>query len=318
MMENLMRIFLTGATGFIGSRLLQELLQKGHQVVALTRARSRLRLPKALKALSDHLQVVEGDVCQEGTWQEHLSGCDAVISLAGEPVVGRRWNLEVKQKIVESRIQGTNRLVEAIKSLNEEVRPKRFLSASGVGYYGSRRDKILTEDSPAGEDFMAQVCVEWEAAAKQAEAHGTQVMTLRFGMVLDKQGGALQKMLPSFRLFAGGPIGSGHQYISWIHRADVIGCILFCLQLELAQAMGPLNITAPTPVTMKEFAHALGQALHRPDWLRVPSGLVRLMFGESSEVLLRGQRVLPKRILELGYSFRHPTLLEALQSLLSS
>lgn len=300
------RIFVTGASGFIGSRLVRDLLRRGEEVVAITRDRRRLG------GGGDRFQVVQGDPAQAGPWQEQLTGCDAVVALAGEPLVGRRWTGAFRARITQSRIGGVERLVEALARVPSEKRPAVLLSASAIGYYGDRGAEELTEDSPPGTGFLADLCVRWEAAARGAAELGLRVVTLRLGVVLG-EGGALRRMVPAFRAFVGGPIGSGHQYLSWIHMSDAVGLIL--MGLDRRDVQGPINLTAPAPVTMAEFARTLGQVLHRPALLRVPGPLVRLALGEAASVLLASQRVLPRRAQQLGYRFQYPHLPDALSDL---
>lgn len=309
-----MRTFLTGSTGFIGSRLSRELLRRGDEVVALTRDRRRLR--GADHDPEGRFQVVEGDPAAAGPWQERLRGCDAVVALAGEPVLGRRWSADFKQRIERSRVDSMARLGEALAALPAERRPKVVVAASAIGYYGDRGAEVCTEDSPPGppEDFLAQVCVRWEEGARALAALGPRVVSLRIGVVLGEGGGALARMLPAFRAFVGGPLGPGGQYLSWIHLDDVVGLTLLCLDSEDERASGPVNATAPNPVTMEEFARTLGEVLHRPAVLRMPGAALRLVLGEAAQVLLGGQRVLPQRARELGYRFRCPELAAALRA----
>lgn len=304
-----MRVFLTGATGFVGSRLVRDLLRRGDQVVALTRDGRRLRG-------EERLEVVEGDPSLGGPWQERLAGCDAVVALAGEPIGGQRFSAALKERAERSRVGGVTRLVEGLRRLPAESRPRILLPASAIGYYGDQGDRPLTEEDPPGSDFLAQLCLRWEAAARPAEELGLRVAPLRIGVVLGEGGGALAKMVPAFRAFVGGPIGSGRQYLSWIHLSDAVGIMLHALGHDGAR--GPLNLTAPEPVTMGDFAAALGRALHRPALLPVPGALLRLALGEGADPLLGSQRVLPQGAQRLGYRFRFPALPAALEDLLGS
>ncbi len=312
-----MRVFVTGATGFVGSRLVRELLRRGDSVVALTRDRKRMRAADLLPA-DGRFQVVEGDPATPGPWQEQLLDCDAVCALAGEPIVGRRWTADFKERAEKSRVEGCRLIAQGIGRLPEGRRPGLVVAASAIGYYGPHGDESLDEETGPGSDFLAQLCVRWENAAGEAAIHGARVINARIGVVLGEGGGALAKMVPAFKAFVGGPIGSGSQYMSWIHLLDAVGLLLFCLDSEHPALRGPVNVTAPEPVTMREFARNLGQALHRPAALPVPSLAVRLLFGESADVLLTGQRVLPRRAREFGYAFRYPTLPEALKAVFSS
>lgn len=307
-----MRIFLTGSTGFIGSRLCRELLRRGDQVVALTR--DPRRLGSAAQSADQRLQVEAGDPAQPGPWQSRLRGCDAVIALAGEPVMGKRWSADFKRRVLDSRVEGMNRLGEAIAALSEVERPRTVITASAIGYYGDRGAAVCTEDTPPGDDFLAEVCVAWEDAARKLGALGPRVASLRIGVVLGEGGGALSKMLPAFRAFVGGPLGSGDQYLSWIHLMDVVGLLLFLLDSEDPRARGPVNGTAPEPATMAEFSRVLASILHRPAAFRVPAFALKALLGEAAAVLTGSQRVLPERARALGYRFRYPHLEEALRA----
>jgi uncharacterized protein (TIGR01777 family) len=293
-----MRIAVTGATGFVGKKIVERLLARGDDVVAITRDPDRARptLPSSVRLLS---------------WQEMgegLTEIDAAIHLAGDPVVGR-WSDDKKQRIRSSRVDNTRQLVKAL----HKSRARVLVSASAVGYYGPHGDEELDEDSPAGKDFLAEVCQAWEAEAQAFSGVARRTVCVRTGVVLGQGGGALEKMVTPFKLFAGGPVGSGKQWTSWIHLDDLASLYLFAL--DDARAQGPLDGTAPNPTTMKELAAALGRALHRPSWMPVPAAAVRALFGEGATVLLDGQRVLPKRPLALGFQFRFPKLDEALANL---
>lgn len=310
-----MKVFITGASGFIGRRLLRELLRRGDYVVALTRKASHLKdVSEVGESGSGRLQVVEGNPTEPGAWQQQVAGCDAVVALAGESVFGMRWTESVKRRLVGSRVESMKRLVEALSQCAPEQRPKTLISASAVGYYGyvGHTDEPLDENSPAGHDFLARLCVDWEAGAEAATAHGVRVVRLRIGVVLGEGGGALAKMLPAFRAFVGGPIGSGDQYMAWIQLEDLIGLMLFALQRTEMQ--GPINAVAPQTVTMREFAQTLGKVLHRPSVFAVPAPLLKLAFGEASQPLLGSQRVMPRRATELGFRFQYAELLGALRA----
>jgi uncharacterized protein (TIGR01777 family) len=299
-----MNLLVTGGTGFIGAPLCRALTQRGHKLVAVTRTPLAHDAVPGLRYFpwddpSDHPAL---------TWQQLISEVDGVIHLAGESIAAGRWTPTRKEAIRESRVQTTRRLVDAIA-----LRPKRpavFLSASAIGYYGPRGDEIIDETASPGSGFLADTCRRWEQEAQRADALGVRVIRLRLGVVLGPGGGALAKMVPPFRAFLGGPLGSGRQWMSWIHRDDVIGLIEWALtQPQLA---GPLNATAPTPVTMREFCRELGRALRRPSWLPVPGRALRLLFGEMAQMLLTGQRVMPRAALDHGYAFRVPDLRQAL------
>jgi uncharacterized protein (TIGR01777 family) len=319
-----MKVFLTGASGFIGRRLLRELLRRGDHVVALTRRARHLQGASHASGAGEsgsRLVVVEGDPTQAGAWQQQVAGCDAVVALAGEPVMDSRWTDSFKRRVIASRVEGMRRMVEALVNCPIAERPKTLISASATGYYGSteHKDEELDENTPSGHDFLARVCVDWEAGADAAAAHGVRVVKLRIGIVFGQAehhlGGALEKMIPAFRFFVGGPIGSGEQYVPWVHLDDVIGLAL--LALDRPEARGSINLTSPNPVKMRELAKSIGAALHRPALFRVPEFALKLALGEAAQALLGSQRVIPRRATELGYRFQHPELAEALRASLS-
>jgi uncharacterized protein (TIGR01777 family) len=304
-----MRVFITGGTGLIGVRLVRALRQRGDEVVVLSRQAD------AWQRVGPDVQTVAGDPTEAGPWQDRLAECDAVVNLAGAGIFDKRWNEAYKATIRDSRVRSTENVVAALakQPARADGSPKVLVSGSAIGYYGPHGDEELTEDSPPGNDFMARVCVDWEAAARQAESAGVRVALVRTGVVLDKAGGALKQLLTPFRLGAGGPVGSGKQYLSWIHHADEVGIIL--LALDHPEAKGPLNATAPHPVTNKEFGKALGAALGRPAFVPTPAFGLRLLLGEVAEVITTGQRVLPARPPALGYQFRHPEIGPALRQI---
>ena len=284
-----MRVALAGATGLLGGAVGAALAGRGDRVVALSRA--ELGAPEALAAA--------------------LGGCDAVINLAGEPLLARRWDAARRRAFAESRVGVTRRLVKALAAA--APRPPVFLCASAVGYYGDRGGEALAEDAARGEDDLARLCADWEAAAQAAEPLGVRVARLRLGMVLAAGGGALARMLPAFRLGLGGPLGSGRQYLAWVHLADVRGVLLAAL--ADARYRGAINLVAPEAVTSRGFARALGRALHRPAILPVPAFALRLAFGDAAQVLLAGQRAVPARLEALGYRYAFPELAPALVDL---
>jgi uncharacterized protein (TIGR01777 family) len=293
-----MNILITGGTGFIGTPLGRELRNSGHTVVVTTRQAS--------------------DSKEKLTWNppalipsEVISGFDAVINLAGEPVAPGRWTKKRKELIMSSRINTTRSLVESIKKAPSK--PKVLISASAIGYYGDHEDEYVTEDTPPASDFLARVCEAWEAEAVKAQESGIRVVLIRIGGVLESDGGALPKMMTPYKFFLGGPIGSGKQWFSWIHRDDVVGIVKYALENE--SLSGSLNATAPNPVTNREFSSTLGDAIHRPSWLAVPSFIVKLTLGELGGMLLTGQRVLPEKILRSGYKFKYDDLEGALKAI---
>jgi uncharacterized protein (TIGR01777 family) len=308
-----MRIFLMGGTGLVGSRLIRRLLDRKDDVVLLTR-----RPDVARQKWVDALKVVEGDPMQAGAWTGAVDDCDAVVNLVGEGIFNRRWRAAFRQLLHDSRVKSTENVVQALgKSPRTAAgQPKTLVNASAIGYYGPHGDEELTEDSPPGDDFLARLCVDWEKAARGAEAHGVRLVIVRVGVVLDRAGGALRQMITPFKFFVGGPVGFGRQYVSWIHHADLVGLIL--LALDRAEASGPLNGTAPNAVTNKHFSKALGRALGRPSFLPTPKFLLRLMLGRVASVVTTGQRVLPRRALALGYPFQFPEIDGAMKDAVSA
>jgi len=278
-------------------------LDKGHVLTLLTRVAPR----DASTATKRWLQWAPGT---PGHWETGVDGADGVINLAGEPIAAKRWTERQKQKILTSRIETTNSLVEAIRKAKQK--PGFLINASAVGYYGPRGDETVTEEAAAGQDFLSSVCREWEEEAKKAESLGLRVIRVRTGIVLGRGGGALAKMVPPFKFFVGGPLGSGTQWMSWIHLEDEVGLMLYLI--EHSQATGPFNATAPNPVRMKEFCQILGQVMGRPSWAPVPAFILRLALGELAEMLLTGQRVIPAAAQRLGYKFHYTDLYEALKA----
>ena len=306
-----MRIFVTGGTGLVGRRLIPRLAGRGDGVVVLSRS------DKAADGLPAGVEIVRGDLARPGPWLDLLAGCDAVIHLAGEPIAGRRWSDAVKKTLYDSRIDSTRLIAERLAQspTGADGVPRVWVCASAVGYYGfsTGRDEFA-EESPPGDDFLARICVAWEAACRPAADAGVRVANVRVGVVLDPAGGALAKMVTPFKLYVGGPLGSGEQWLSWIHADDLVGILL--LALDDAAARGPINGTAPEPQTNWGFAQALGRVLRRPSWLRTPAWVLRVVVGGAAQIVVTGQRVVPKRALELGYAFRFPDLEPALRDLL--
>lgn len=248
-----------------------------------------------------------------GAWERELDGAEGVINLAGESIVAKRWTPAQKQRMADSRVATTRALITAINRAAR--RPAVLISASAIGYYGPHGEEPLEEDAPPGSDFLAQLCQQWEGAARDAEPLGVRVVRLRIGLVLARDGGALAKMLPPFQWGLGGPLGSGRQLMSWVHRDDVVGLIRWAL--EDVRVSGALNATAPNPVTMRAFASTLGRVLHRPAIAPVPAVVLRLVLGEVAEMLVTGQRVLPAKAQQMGYPFRYATLEAALSACLA-
>ena|SRR5436190_6785280 len=297
-----MKVAITGGSGLIGRRLLKTLASSGHTVHLLSR-HAGTNVPPGVK-----LSV--WDAMKGEPPADALEGADAVIHLAGEPVA-QKWNAAAKQKIRDSRIIGTQRLIQALSTISQ--RPAALVSASAIGIYGSRDSEVLTESSAPGSGFLAQVCQEWEKEADMAESLGMRVVKIRIGIVLDKNGGALAKMLPAFRNFAGGRLASGKQWMSWIHLHDLASLFQYAVQKPVK---GVFNGTAPNPVTNAEFTKQLAAALHRPALFTVPALALKGIFGEMSDVLITGQRVLPKAAQAGGFQFQYPELGPALANLL--
>ncbi|MEA2181295.1 MAG: uncharacterized protein QOF69_480 [Solirubrobacteraceae bacterium] len=299
-----MKVVVTGATGRIGSHLVEALKARGDEVTVLSRNP---------KKASDRLGVeaVAWNASSEAAPSKAIAGSDAVVHLAGEDV-GQRWTDSAKKEILASREQGTKILVQGI--LDAEAPPGVLVCASASGYYGARGDEPVTESDPPGRDWLADVCVRWERQADAAKS-ATRVVKMRTGIVLDAEGGALAKMLGPFKAGVGGPIAGGKQYMPWIHRDDLIG--MYLAALDSPGFSGPLNAAAPEPVTNKDFSKALGKALHRPAAAPVPGFTIKLMYGEMAQIVLTGVRMVPGRAAELGYSFEHPDLDEALRDTLA-
>jgi uncharacterized protein (TIGR01777 family) len=301
---DIMKCVLAGGSGFLGKRLSLELAGRNHEVVVLTRGSGR----------EDHgVRFVTWPATDApGSWHAEVDGADAVINLAGSSLAGKRWSAARKQDLRESRIQSTRALVSAIRKAS--TRPGVFLSGSAVGFYGPQQDDgpELDESAPPGSDFLSKLAVDWEAEAHAASALGCRVVILRTGVVLAREGGALQKLIPPFRFFVGGPLGSGRQVMSWIHRHDWVSLVAWLLEHDSAD--GTYNGTAPQPATNAEFSKALGAALHRPSWLPVPGFALKVLVGEmAGPALLAGQRVVPRRALDAGFSFEYPDITSAMR-----
>jgi uncharacterized protein (TIGR01777 family) len=301
-----MKVAITGATGFVGSRLVERLQVEGHQVLVLTRNPATAQKVFSQSSFPN-LEITAYKPTESGSWQEVIAGCDGVVNLAGEPIAEERWTPERKQEILKSRQLGTQKIVEAIAKANPK--PSVLVNASAIGYYGTSETATFDETSPAGEDFLAQVCQAWEAEAQKVTEIGVRLVILRLGIVLG-MGGAIAKMITPFKLFAGGPIGSGRQWFSWIHRDDLVNLILQALNRPDIE--GVLNATAPNPVRMTQLAQTMGQVLNRPSWLPVPSFALETLLGDGAMVVLEGQQVLPKRTLDYGFDYQYPTVKQAL------
>lgn len=305
-----MKIAITGATGFVGTRLVEQLNTQGHQILVLTRNSSKAQKVFPRSAFPK-LEIVEYTPTESGSWQQAISGCDGVVNLAGEPI-SERWTPEHKQAILESRQLGTRKLVEAIAKA--EVKPQVLVSGSAIGYYGTSETTAFDENSASGNDFLAQVCQQWEAEAEKVKESGVRLVILRIGIVL-ANGGALGKMINPFKMFAGGPIGSGSQWFSWIHRDDLVNLIIEATQRQ--DMAGAYNATAPNPVRMKDFCQTLGEVMNRPSWLPVPDFVLELLLGDGAIVVLEGQQVLPKKTQSIGFKYQYPNLKPALQDIVN-
>jgi uncharacterized protein (TIGR01777 family) len=304
-----MRVALTGATGTIGRALAQALAANGDEVIALSRDQHRARA-----TLGEGVEVhTWPDPAHTPPPEAALAGADAVVHLLGEPVA-QRWTARAKREIRESRVLSTRSLVAALTALPDGRRPRTLVSQSAIGYYGPRDDEPVDEQAPPGQDFLAAIVAEWEREALEA-APSMRVVLTRTGVVLSPKGGALAKMLPPFRLGVGGPVAGGRQFVPWIHLDDVVGALRFCV--EQPDANGPLNLTAPEPVSNRELSRALGRALHRPAVVPVPRLAVRLLYGDMAEIVTTGQRAIPAALQRLGYEFRHPELDAALRDVLA-
>lgn len=305
-----MKVAIIGATGFVGSRLVERLHAEGHQILVFTRNVERAARVFPNSAFPN-LEVVAYTPTQSGNWQSRIAGCDGVVNLAGEPI-SERWTSERKQSILNSRKLGTQKLVEATAQANPK--PQVLVSGSAIGYYGTSETATFDETSPAGDDFLAEVCKAWEAEAEKVKGVGVRLVILRTGIVLG-MGGAIARMLTPFKLFAGGPIGTGKQWFSWIHREDLVSLILKALTDPSME--GTFNATAPNPVRMAEFSTTMGQVIHRPSWLPVPGFAIEALLGDGAKVVLEGQQVLPKRTQQTGFQYQYPTLKQALEQVLS-
>ncbi len=332
-----MRIAITGATGLIGRRVVAALRERGDDVTVLSRdpGQAHKQLENSKQSADTHdkttgeprdttgtdgettgaLDAQGWDPTREPAPAQALAGRDAIVHLAGENIA-QRWSAAAKQAIRESRVTGTRQLVEGIGELTEAERPKVLVSGSAIGYYGAHGDEPIDEDVPAGSDFLAQTCQAWEAEADAGEGYGLRVAKVRTGVVLDRDGGALAKMLPAFKLGVGGPVAGGRQYISWIHPDDLVGIVL--ASIDEQQWQGAINATAPEPQRNGDFSKALGRALKRPSFLPVPGAALGLLYGEMAEIVTTGARVLPAKALVLGYQFRYPKLDEALRAALGN
>ena len=307
-----MKIVIAGGSGFLGSPLAEMYAEDGHDVRVLTRSlesgTTRHDPGTGVPGITQVGWKADG---ASGPWATALEGADGVINLSGESLASRRWSPDAKKTFRDSRILATRSLAAAIRAA--AAPPAVLVSGSAVGYYGRADDRPLNESDPPGTDFLAQLCADWEKEAGQAERPGTRVVLLRTGIVLERSGGALPEMMRPFRFFAGGPLGSGRQYVSWIHRLDWIEIVRWIVQTPVVN--GPVNATAPHPVTNRHLSKALGHAMHRPSFLPAPGFAVKLVVGEFADSILTGQRVLPARAQKDGYHFRYPEIEQAFRGI---
>lgn len=317
-----MKIVIAGGTGFLGRPLASRLALARHEVVVLTRSDIIGRPPEGLRYVAwkpdgaiPMATRAGGGRARAGDWTSEVAGADAIVNLAGAGLADERWTARRQEVLRRSRKDSTDSLVYAVRQ--SETKPAVFIQGSAIGYYGTTQDGPLNESSGPGSDFLASLCVDWEAAAQPVAAVGSRLVLARAGVVLAADGGALPKLALPFRAFVGGPIGSGRQVISWVHRDDWLSMITWAI--ETADVVGPLNVTAPKPVTNAEFARALGRALHRPAWIRTPGFVVRAAAGQVADIaVLAGQRVLPAKALSLKFGFRYPDVDRALAAALAA
>jgi len=307
-----MKIVIAGGSGFLGSPLAEMYAEDGHDVRVLTRTlapgETRHDPGTGVPGISRVGWPVDGAT---GPWAAALEGADAVINLSGESLAAKRWSPETKKRIRESRLLATRSLVAAINAAT--VPPAVFISGSAVGYYGPSDGRPLSETDGPGSGFLATLCADWEAEARRAARDNTRLVLLRTGIVLERSGGALPQMMRPFKFFAGGPIGSGRQYVSWIHRLDWIEIVRWIVQTPTVA--GPVNATAPHPITNREFAHALGRSMRRPSFIPAPGFAVKIAVGEFADSILTGQRVVPARAQNDGYHFRYPEIDQAFRGI---
>jgi uncharacterized protein (TIGR01777 family) len=299
-----MKFFMTGGTGFVGTYLSQRLISEGHTVTILTHAVGDTELKMT------GLSYIMGNPTTKGKWQEAVRNHDAIINLAGASIFSR-WIPEQKKILLSSRIETTSNLVT---SLPDNAKHITFFSTSAVGYYGFHEDEELIESSPSGDDFLAKLAYAWEQEALRAQDKGARVIITRFGIVLGKNGGALGQMIPLFKYFLGGPLGSGRQWFSWVHMHDLAEAFIFLLSYK--NISGPVNLCSPNPLRNKDLADAIGKVLQRPSFMPTPGFMIRLILGEFGDVLLKGQRVIPHRLMESGFKFRYPDIEEALKNIM--
>ncbi len=303
-----MKLLLAGCTGFIGKELIKNLEKKGHKIILLSRDSQKYHFIE-----NENISIKSWDGKTIGEWANEVENIDGIINLSGESVVKKRWDRKQKEILRNSRIDSTKVLIEAIKKAKKK--PKVLINASAVGFYGDVKDGEVGESSPMGKGFLAKLCSDWEGTALSAKSEGLRVVILRIGVVLEKEGGAIKSMLPPFLMFAGGPLGSGKQWLPWIHRDDVVNIIIFSLENERID--GPINVSAPEIVDMNSFCSEFGKVLKRPSWAPVPGFGLKILLGEMSDMLLSGQKATPKKLISSGYNFKYPKVNEALKAIFS-
>ncbi len=301
-----MKVLVTGGTGLIGRRLCKALVDRGDEVVVLSRN------PDRAKNMPSGVELLRWDGRTPAGWGKVVGEADAVVNLAGENIASGRWTEERKRRIRQSRLDAGKAIVEAVADSAEK--PAVLIQASAVGYYGPHGDETVTEETPAGNDFLARLAVEWEESTAPVEAMGVRRSIIRTGIVLASEGGALPRMVLPFRFFVGGPLGDGRQWMPWIHISDEVKAILFLMDHE--NASGPFNLSAPNPVTNEEFARTIGRVMGRPAFMRVPAFALKLLLGEMATVVLDGQRAIPERLTGAGYDFQFDRLLPALEEIM--
>lgn len=299
-----MNIFMTGGTGFVGTFLAKKFTSEGHNVTILTQSSG----DSALKL--NGLNYLDGNPTVKGIWQDAVKEHDVIINLAGASIFSR-WTPEQKKILRESRIETTRNVVDALPADACRI---TFFSTSAVGYYGFHQDEELTENAAAGNDFLARLAYDWEQEALRAKEKGARTIMTRFGIVLGKNGGALGQMIPLFKFFLGGPLGSGRQWFSWVHMQDLAEAFGFLLQHP--EITGAVNLCSPQPVRNADLGKAIGKVLHRPSFMPAPGFMIKLILGEFGSVLLEGQRVIPRRLLDAGFKFKHPDIEEALKAII--
>jgi uncharacterized protein len=300
----IMNIFMTGGTGFVGTYLTKRLISEGHKVTILTQPQGGAELKTA------GLTYLAGNPTIKGKWQDAVKEHDVIINLAGASIFSR-WTPEQKKILLQSRIETTRNLVSALPDNSKHI---TFFSTSAVGYYGFHEDEELTENLPSGNDFLARLAYDWEQEALNAQDKGARVIITRFGIVLGKNGGALGQMLPLFKYFLGGPLGSGRQWFSWVHMHDLAEAFIFLLKHQ--EINGEVNLCSPKPVRNVDLGRAIGKILHRPSFMPAPGFMIKLILGEFGSVLLKGQRVIPRRLLDAGFKFKYPNIEDALRSII--